>query len=281
MSLLQYIQGVRKGKDAHRLEREAMQDPFLADALDGYDKVKGNHLPEIEKLRKQILLKTQAQKKLYWHYWSIAVSILIVLGIGSYWFLQTQTLNKQSQMIVQSESFEPKKMIDDNNMLEYQQSELIADNNSKATKPQITVATVQGRSDGVDIATLAEHKVVVAEEKAFPVDTVVVTNEDTISDVVITRKKSIKDFISKIFKRQDKFKEYVKQELIYPTDEECKNSEGTVTLRFYVDENGRPYDITVKKSLCPSADQEAIRLLEHGPDWAITNKEVTKKINFR
>lgn len=36
MGLLSYIKGSRKGREAHELEREAMQDPFLSDALDGY-----------------------------------------------------------------------------------------------------------------------------------------------------------------------------------------------------------------------------------------------------
>ena len=43
MKLLDYIRGLRKGKEAHRLERESMQDPFLADAMDGYSQVEGNH----------------------------------------------------------------------------------------------------------------------------------------------------------------------------------------------------------------------------------------------
>ena len=33
MKLLDYIRGLRKGKEAHRLEKESMQDPFLADAM--------------------------------------------------------------------------------------------------------------------------------------------------------------------------------------------------------------------------------------------------------
>ena len=36
MRLSDYIQGLRKGKEAHRLEKESMKDPFLADAIDGY-----------------------------------------------------------------------------------------------------------------------------------------------------------------------------------------------------------------------------------------------------
>lgn len=54
MKLLDYIRGLRKGKEAHRLEKESMQDPFLADAMDGYNQVEGNHEQRIEKLRMQV-----------------------------------------------------------------------------------------------------------------------------------------------------------------------------------------------------------------------------------
>jgi len=63
------------------------------------------------------------------------------------------------------------------------------------------------------------------------------------------------------------FNEYIKANLTHPTDSECKKSKGKVTLTFYINEKGRPYNIQIKKSLCPSADTEAIRLIEDGPNW--------------
>lgn len=47
MKLLDYIRGLRKGKEAHRLEKESMKDPFLADAMDGYHQVEGDHEEQI------------------------------------------------------------------------------------------------------------------------------------------------------------------------------------------------------------------------------------------
>ena len=41
MKLIDYITGNRKGREARRIEREAMDDPFLRDALEGYDAVLG------------------------------------------------------------------------------------------------------------------------------------------------------------------------------------------------------------------------------------------------
>ena len=49
MKLSDYIRGFRKGKEAHRLEIEAMRDPFLADALEGYSR---SALPNWKQKRK-------------------------------------------------------------------------------------------------------------------------------------------------------------------------------------------------------------------------------------
>lgn len=42
---------------------------------------------------------------------------------------------------------------------------------------------------------------------------------------------------------------------------------GEVELSFEVSPSGEPVNITVKKSLCPACDKEAIRLLKEGPKW--------------
>ena len=94
MQLKKYIKGNRRGKEANRLEREAMNDPFLQDALDGFDAVPGNHAEIIERLS----LKVQASQKdqssitpspississLF-----IAATILLLIGFGAYFLLE-------------------------------------------------------------------------------------------------------------------------------------------------------------------------------------------------
>ena len=82
-NLMQYIQGSRKGKDAHRLEKEAMKDPFLSDA------VEGNHVESIEEMRRRISHRTRSHRNSITK-WSIAASLLICLGFGSYLWLNRQ-----------------------------------------------------------------------------------------------------------------------------------------------------------------------------------------------
>lgn len=96
MNLKDYIQGKRKGKEANRLEREAMNNPFLQDAIDGFDAVDGNHLSTIEMLEKQIEGKTERKKNrivlFRWQMLAVAASVIILFGVSSLLFLQPLTM---------------------------------------------------------------------------------------------------------------------------------------------------------------------------------------------
>ena len=82
MSLKNYIQGKRQGKNANQLEREALNDPFLQDAIDGFDSIQGEHLPVIEELERQVVRKT-TKKSRHYRIWilSAAASLALLLGV--------------------------------------------------------------------------------------------------------------------------------------------------------------------------------------------------------
>ena len=92
MKLLDYIRGLRKGKEAHRLEKESMKDPFLADAMDGYNQVEGNHEQRIEKLRMQVSAHSAKKKNTYAITWSIAACLIIGFGISSYFLFLKKSM---------------------------------------------------------------------------------------------------------------------------------------------------------------------------------------------
>ena len=95
MKLLDYIRGLRKGKEAHRLEKKSMQDPFLADAMDGYSQVKGNHEQQIEKLRIQVSAHSAKRKSTHAITWSIAACLAIGFGISSYFLFLKKSMTDE------------------------------------------------------------------------------------------------------------------------------------------------------------------------------------------
>ena len=90
MRLKDYIQSNKRGKEANRLEREALNDPFMQDALEGFDAITGDHVAIIEELEKKYTIETRrtpSLRRTRMLYWSIAASILLLIGFGSYFFL--------------------------------------------------------------------------------------------------------------------------------------------------------------------------------------------------
>lgn len=94
MMFLDYIQGVRRGKGAHRIEHEAMNDPFLSAAIEGYDSVKGNHAARIVRMQASVLART-APSDARSGAWKIAVAAVAVIALLSGYFA---LMNHESSM---------------------------------------------------------------------------------------------------------------------------------------------------------------------------------------
>lgn len=81
-----YLQGKMNAKEMHEIERAALQDPFLADAIEGYGKssftTAKKNLEEI----KTALQKSQPARVVIMpsqkNSWMIAASVLLLVGIG-------------------------------------------------------------------------------------------------------------------------------------------------------------------------------------------------------
>jgi hypothetical protein len=111
MKLLDYIQGKRRGKEANKLEREAINDPFLEDAIDGFDAVPGNHASAIEELEAQLERRINKPKPVIsYRFWIMgaAASLVLLLGIGSLLHFDTKVspelAHKESKTIIQSKT---------------------------------------------------------------------------------------------------------------------------------------------------------------------------------
>ncbi len=89
MKFLDYIKGSRKGKEAQRIELEAMRDPLLGDAVEGYDRVPGDHDAALERLRARIAERSAAEsrpaaqipsgnRRRALRNWSIAAAVVLI-----------------------------------------------------------------------------------------------------------------------------------------------------------------------------------------------------------
>ena len=419
MKLLDYIRGLRKGKEAHRLEKKSMQDPFLADAMDGYNQVEGNHEQRIEKLRMQVSAHSAKKKNTYAITWSIAACLVIGFGISSYFLFLKKSMTDEVFIAEESVSTKlaepaapltpaipatptvpatPQKEIalattkvktdstpvseitarqaNKKDMIAKIQAtsqpqqgtpvatvpvmEEISEETAALQEVVATMDTFESESDKkmklAKVATILPQKNMikgrVTDEKGEPLIGASVTykgtnigtitnmngefslvkkddkkrltaeyigydpveirvdtsrtmliamneNKQALNEVVVVgygakknKKSTTLGSDAKVKEQAEKeitpqpaigkrnYQKYLKENIVRPTDEKCAQVKGKVVLTFLVNKEGRPFYIKVKESLCESADKEAIRLIQEGPDWIYGNKLVEVTVKF-
>ncbi|MDH6305646.1 outer membrane biosynthesis protein TonB [Parabacteroides sp. PF5-5] len=242
MNFLNYIQGKRRGKAAHRIEKEAMKDPFLADALEGYDQVKDEkHAQRIEDIRTKISRKTQKKYQLIQTI-GVAASLLACIGLGAHFLLQEDSPLRQESQVAQTIDIVTKEAPADEFLFENEAADMDVQEQSMAKQS--------------------------ARSRTLTVPEPIPTNEIKVAGNPrpVTGKKA--------------YEEYVEENIFYPVFDECNNAKGKVIVAFQVNAKGRPYNLDVKKSLCPTVDMEAIRVVQEGPSWTPGDKEVYVTIRF-
>ena len=418
MKLLDYIRGLRKGKEAHRLEKESMQDPFLADAMDGYNQVEGNHEQRIEKLRMQVSAHSAKKKNTYAITWSIAACLIIGFGISSYFLFLKKSMTDEVFIAEESVSTKlaepaapptpaipatptvpatPQKEIalattkvktDSTPVSEItarqankkdmiariqatsqpQQGVLVAtvpvmeevsEETAALQEVVATMDTFESESDkkmklakvatilpqnnmikgrvtnekgepligasvtykGTNIGTITnmngEFSLVKKDDKKrltaeyigydpveIRIDTsrtmLIAMNENkqalnevvvvgygakknkkstTTGNVVTVKEQAKKEITPQPVIGKRSYQKYLKENLVRPTADNCKDIKGEVVLSFFVDEEGKPQNITVIHGLCEFADKEAIRLVKEGPKW--TSGKLPARVTVR
>jgi len=118
------------------------------------------------------------------------------------------------------------------------------------SKVAISVADVKGTNEetGVDIATLQEHKVIVAEEEPEKVFE------------VVEQPPSFPGGDAALM-------EYLNNNISYPTIAQENSIQGKVTCSFVVGKDGSIQDVRVERSVDASLDKEAVRVIRSMPKW--------------
>lgn len=84
-----YLAGELDNKAMYALERQAMDDPFLAEALEGFERHtpdQRRHLTTLEnRLMQRVKGATTHRMIFLRHRWAVAAAILVLLGVGGLW----------------------------------------------------------------------------------------------------------------------------------------------------------------------------------------------------
>jgi outer membrane biosynthesis protein TonB len=87
-----YLNGELDARTMHQLEKRAQDDPFLMDALDGYEKAGGHQQPHLDELAGRLQQRVAGRERriIPLQFIAVAASILVVLTIGGLWLYKPQ-----------------------------------------------------------------------------------------------------------------------------------------------------------------------------------------------
>jgi protein TonB len=335
-AVIRYLQGRRRGKAANRVEREAMRDPFLAEALSGYDKRRGRHVRVIRQLRRQLRRQIEAPGRrrvsFRWpapggfvptlsifgrdwlelvfaernraygaysirrysscrHLLAFAVTACMAaiacllptvvqrlrpasrtqwLAVAELSYLHTDLPDDASVAHPEIPPPPPLKSAIRFTVLQVVEDEKVADGEVVKTMEElviapeaISVADVVGsdEAEGIDIADLEAHKIVMADgEPVFPVGSV-------------EQNPAFPGGMEALYK-------WINHELRYPAAAQEMGIAGRVVVQFVVGRDGRIRDVTLLRGIDPSLDEEALRVVAKMPVW-IPGKQGGREVAVR
>lgn len=138
MKFLEYIKGQRKGKDAHRIEKDSMTDPFLYEAIEGFDSINDNHFKRIGSIQKRISNNSATKKKSRQLWQSVAAVAIILIVAGTFFlsdFHKSGLYAQQAQNNIVLDVYVPQTYYEENIVPIAKNNAIV---NKKAYKPQIS-----------------------------------------------------------------------------------------------------------------------------------------------
>ncbi len=305
MNLIKYIKGQRKGKDAHRLERTAMQDAFLSDALDGFDMVEGNHAERIRGMRRRLMHHSSHRRSRKNVQMAVALTLLICMVMGGYFLM-----NRKNKDVVAQGEFSIERSEKETISGEYE--ELLSED-AEEVIPLVTVDSSLIVQE--DISSREHFSENSSDEEPFEMQ--VEAEEELQEDVLFLKKDTVVTVQQAMKKKKNArilndslslsddlqmptrdsvdlsgkdpepvigmqaYKSYLKKSVIRPMTGKCAKKKGKVLVSFKISADGRPVNMKVVKSLCFDQDREALRLVQDGPKWiGSTDKAVVVEVFF-
>jgi cytoskeletal protein RodZ len=96
LMIRKYLNGELDARAMHQLEKRAQDDPFLMDAIEGYEKSKGNQRQQLNELAERLHNRVARKnaRVIPFRAIGIAASVLIVMAIGGWWLFTNKTTDK-------------------------------------------------------------------------------------------------------------------------------------------------------------------------------------------
>lgn len=282
-----YLEGKMNASDMHALEKFALDDPFLAAALEGY-KTSGTGVePDLDNLRSRLQERTESKAKkpaVGWLTVASAAALVLSLSFGA-WLIFSHDEQKQIAKTEVSEAKEalpqlpadslPRDMIEVAPATPAKKS--IATSNQKDLGTQ-TPADLPAKEKSVAKSEEPAPIAAVSEPPPAPQADVASPQVESKAAPKAGRARALAGNLDRGAQPVDgwaAFESYLAKNLRRPSGKSA-GLNGKVTVSFLINrETGKPYDVKVERSLHPEYDTEAIRVLKDGPAWSQFSADYT------
>jgi len=305
--ITKYLKGELSPAEMHDLEMKALQDPFLADALEGAEKISPDKFSsDVDEINKKLI--KGSTNKLYWPL-RIAASILLILSV-TYFFLTSNPENEQMSLVVsdssavaesdlplQKDSIYENKV--DEKLLSLKTEEKTSESNQAKPETNPIASTPSSQVDKIEVADQASEDddfIADAEitQEAGPTDELLLAEEKL--DKVQEEKAMVQSEVlrkeaapvaqssagAERAKKQayaetstaasnsmshEEYQLYLRNNVIYPQAAIDNSITGEVIVSFIVKANGELSDFVTEKGIGFGCEEELIRLIKEGPKW--------------
>lgn len=285
----QYLKGKLDPKIMHQLEKQALDDPFLWDALEGYSYVTnpGADLSILQRQLHERIVHLQENKKVHeltWQRLSVAAAaaVLFISAGILFWMNTGQTIEKRASAPKQVEvtlmdSDSLVAIIKPTEVLVKEQPSL-----SKASRNdqgQINKENVVNTTSTLPIINAVPD----AESGAPSTSDKKLSAKNISSDSKLTSasrnrisayEQTIQESVVQPVTGWDIYRKYLEDNIRRPENE--PKLSGSVYLSFEINSEGRPINFNILNSLSDSYNAEAIRLVREGPDWKSADSSIIR-----
>jgi len=267
-----YLDGKLDHKAMHQLEKQALEDPFVAQALAGLTESRGHAKQSVSLLQKQLydrIAQHQVIKKesvFTWQRLSVASAAAVMfIAVSIFFFMRErenrEQLAKNKPHTVEVNLAPAPVAVDSAKRDDY------AANNQPVNPDPVLVGKINPKREIVNKAVVSAVFQSAEAKRAAVADTATAgaKSPDRLAEVVIknARVATVAPAVSSPIGGWADFDSYLGDHNKFKDAKAGK----FVELSFLIDAEGKPSDIRVMKNASPEFDEEAIRLIKEGPKW--------------
>lgn len=280
-----YLDGKLDARAMHKIEKQALEDPFVAQALAGLSESPKRARGSVSLLQKQLyerISQQQVQKKetvFTWQRLSVAAAAAVMFISVSILFFMREKENREQQAKGHTKKVEVN-MAPSPSGVDSAKEEVYAAVtpvpmsvpqriNPKNKTGDLMAADQMKAADGTRQIQDGQQKIAEVTDKDTAGTAVIATSKAAVARVATV----IAPAISVPAGGWAKFDSYLND-----NNKLIANGKSgkVVELSFTIDSEGNPSDLRIEKGALKDMDDEALRLIKEGPKWEVPKSSVSR-----